>query len=705
MNKNIYILSQIEKAKESQEKRLHLENLELESIPFNYEDVKGLHEIYLTNNLLSSLPSWFSQLESLKRLVLSNNKFQEVPSEVSMMWDLEVLYLNKNEIFNKLRVPTLPPKISKLDISSNNISDIGIIKNKTLKSLNLANNFIKHVTIKDIGLKNLTVLSLSGNQLIEVPDFISKLTNLLSLDLSNNQIGSIPYDIYKLDKLFFFDLSFNKITNIPDTISGATNISRLDLSNNNISLFNKSIFKLPRIKYIELSEKEFIENDTLKISNNPIINPPIEILNQGINATNNYYNELKEDKIECLFEAKLIIVGEAGAGKTTLAKKIIDENYKLDSQEQTTEGIEISYYNFSNSDIDDFKINIWDFGGQEIYNTTHQFFLTKRSLYLLLSDNRAEDTDFNYWLQTIELLSDNSPLLIIQNEKQGRKKQLNIDGIRERFTNVKEVIQSNLLTNENFKKVLKEIKHQVTKLDHIGVELPQTWVQIRKQLEFHIDKNFITAQDYFDICKANNLNDQDKSLFLSDYLHDLGVFLHFKDNPVLKNILILNNSWATDAVYKVLDSEIANTKKGIFNKSDLRTIWDDSKYDNMHDELLELMIKFELCYKIDGLDEYIVPQILPANQPYYVWNASKNIIVRYVYGFMPKGIITRLIVRLHRYIISQDLVWNKGVLLKRENAEAKVVENYSSNNQEIEIRINGENRYTLLAILLIRELS
>ncbi|WP_347242416.1 hypothetical protein [Nostoc sp. FACHB-888] len=28
----------------------------------------------------------------------------------------------------------------------------------------------------------------------------------------------------------------------------------------------------------------------------------------------------------------------------------------------------------------EFRVNIWDFGGQEIYHATHQFFLTRRSL-------------------------------------------------------------------------------------------------------------------------------------------------------------------------------------------------------------------------------------------------------------------------------------------------------------------------------------
>ena len=34
---------------------------------------------------------------------------------------------------------------------------------------------------------------------------------------------------------------------------------------------------------------------------------------------------------------------------------------------------------------------MWDFGGQEIYHATHQFFLTRRSLYVLVDDTRKDD--------------------------------------------------------------------------------------------------------------------------------------------------------------------------------------------------------------------------------------------------------------------------------------------------------------------------
>ena len=59
------------------------------------------------------------------------------------------------------------------------------------------------------------------------------------------------------------------------------------------------------------------------------------------------------------------------------------------------------------------RINIWDFGGQEIMHSTHQFFLTKRSLYLLVLNGRQghEDADAEYWLSLIESFGEDSAVI------------------------------------------------------------------------------------------------------------------------------------------------------------------------------------------------------------------------------------------------------------------------------------------------------
>lgn len=53
---------------------------------------------------------------------------------------------------------------------------------------------------------------------------------------------------------------------------------------------------------------------------------------------------------------------------------------------------------------DEVRLNTWDFGGQEIMHATHQFFLTQRSLYVLVLNGRegGEEEDAEKWLKLIE---------------------------------------------------------------------------------------------------------------------------------------------------------------------------------------------------------------------------------------------------------------------------------------------------------------
>ena len=66
-----------------------------------------------------------------------------------------------------------------------------------------------------------------------------------------------------------------------------------------------------------------------------------------------------------------------------MVKKIETETDELQSDEKSTQGIDVIHWDFPLPDGHNFRLNIWDFGGQEIYHQPHQFFLTERSLYAL----------------------------------------------------------------------------------------------------------------------------------------------------------------------------------------------------------------------------------------------------------------------------------------------------------------------------------
>lgn len=182
---------------------------------------------------------------------------------------------------------------------------------------------------------------------------------------------------------------------------------------------------------------------------------------------------------------------------------------------------------------------------------------------------------------------------------------------------------------------------------------------------------------------------------LSNYLHDLGVCLHFQDDPILNNTVILKPKWGTDAVYKVLDNKQVINNSGKFTWQDLQNIWQEEQYATKQGELLQLMINFKLCYEIpNNPKNYVAPQLLTKKQPTYNWDETNNIILRYTYEFIPKGIITQFIVAIHQLIDGQKYVWESGVILSREQTKAEVIEYYDK--REIKIRVSGLHKRDLL---------
>ncbi|MGK7893497.1 MAG: COR domain-containing protein [Xenococcus sp. (in: cyanobacteria)] len=647
--------------------KLDLSEIKISSLPEFIGNLTNLKELGLSSNQLSSLPKSLGNLTSLIELRLSGNQLSSLPESFGNLTNLTKLYLSGN-------------KLSSLPNFLGNFAN--------LTELDISNNKLSRLPESFGNLSNLTTLVLLENQLSSLPDSFSNLSNLDRLLFSNNQLSDLPTSITKLTNLTSLSLDNNLLSSLPESISNLTDLTLLLLRGNQLSSLPESIGNLTNLQ-------------DLYLTGNPLINPPIEVANKGIKAIREYFRQQKEVGTDRIYEAKLLIVGEPGAGKTSLAKKIKNPEYQLVENEKSTEGIDVIKWSFPLPDKElDFQVNIWDFGGQEIYHATHQFFLSKRSLYTLVADTRKENTDFYYWLNVVELLSDNSPMLIIKNEKQDRQREINETALRGQFSNLEKTLATNLATNRGLDEILTDIKHYIQKLPLVGQTLPKTWVKVRQALE-NDNRNYISLQEYLDICEINGFTQFKDKLQLSGYLHDLGVCLHFQDEEdyLLYKTVILQPEWGTDAVYKVLDNKEVANNKGHFTRGDLKNIWNEEKYSSMRGELLELMKKFQLCYEIpDSKDTFIAPQLLSDKQPDYDWNKSSNLILRYTYpDFMPKGIITRFIVIMHQYIDQQKYVWKTGVILNKDNTKAEVIEYYGK--REIRIRVVGQNKRNFLTIV------
>lgn len=229
--------------------------------------------------------------------------------------------------------------------------------------------------------------------------------NIIGLNLYNVKISDVSplRELTALTYLYLFD---NQITDVSPLLD-LKNLRRLVLTDNHISQLPPEFLQLG----MEIKWKDDIGSGIF-LKDNPLETPPVEIVKQGTSAVRNYFTQLEKAQVR-LPHAKLLIVGNGEVGKTTLMKKLKDNNLKVEiGKEETTHGINIVPWelkcSFAPGDSAPIKIHFWDFGGQDIYHATHQFFLTKRSLYLFVWEARKEEESrsFDYWRNFIIVYSE-----------------------------------------------------------------------------------------------------------------------------------------------------------------------------------------------------------------------------------------------------------------------------------------------------------
>jgi len=260
-------------------------------------------------------------------------------------------------------------------------------------------------------------------------------------------------------------------------------------------------------------------------------------------------------------------------------------------------------------------VNVWDFGGQEIYFATHQFFLTRRSVYVLVADTRHQHTDFYNWLRMQETFGLESPVLLVKNRNRQHGNDFtiqNLPQLQERFPNLREVIEVDLdevPSPNSWADLLRHLEDYLLGLDHIGQPRPRTWVEVRKAIDRN-SRDVISWPEFVALCREQEMKRDENIVQLGDYLHNLGDILHFRQDPVLRNLVILKPEWGLDAVYKVLDNKKIIEQQGKFNWDDLYHLWRAPRYRGYELQLLRLMENFQLCYPLEGVPgTYIAPQL------------------------------------------------------------------------------------------------
>jgi small GTP-binding protein len=608
-------------------------------------------ELYLSWNQLKTLPAEIGKLKNLTRLILSRNQLKTLPAEIGKLKTLTVLNLSGNQL------TSLPAGIGEL---------------KNLTRLNLSENQLTSLPAGIGELKNLTRLVLSKNQLTSLPAGIVELKNLTSLDLSWNQLKRLPAEIVKLKNLTGLDLSWNQLKRLPAEIVKLTNLTKLDLSWNQLKRLPAEIVELKNLT-------------ELGLFGNPLEFPPQDITNKGIKAIRSYFKSLEGEK-QPLNEVKVLLVGNGGAGKTSLVKQVLSE--KFDKHEPQTHGI-----NLRDWKVEDIHVHFWDFGGQEIMHATHQFFLSKRSLYILVLDGRRDEKT-EYWLKHIESFGGGSPILVVLNKiDENLSFEVNRKFLQEKYKGIKGFYRVSCADGQGIKDFTEALSKALADVELIETTWATSWFNVKTQLEA-MTENFISIDEYEEMCTNEEITEKTGQDTLVDFLNDLGVILHFKDFELL-DTHVLEPKWVTNAVYRIINSKKLAACNGVLKLDLLDEILKkeaDSDYyypSGKNKYIIDLMKKFELCYEIDK-ETVLLPDLLEVQEPEFDFDYGAALKFVIDYDFLPRSVMPRFIVHLHRDI--KSVQWRTGVVLEDEAFHSTAVIKADEENKKIYIYVDGEQK-------------
>jgi internalin A len=394
-------------------------------------------------------------------------------------------------------------------------------------------------------------------------------------------------------------------------------------------------------------------------------------------------------------------VGRGAVGKTSIVQRLVDNQF--DPNEKKTEGIQITEWPLRLHGHEDVRLHIWDFGGQEIMHATHQFFLTQRSLYLLVLNGRegGEDVDADYWLKLITSFGGDSPVIVVLNKIKEHPFDLNRRALQQKYPFIRDFVKTDCADGTGISALRTAIERETDRLEHLRDAFPASWFTIKDQLA-KMQKNYLSFDEYCAICAERGEVDAKAQEDLAGYLHTLGIVLNYKDDPRLQDTHILNPHWVTNGIYKILNANKLEQQQGEIRLRELSEILATSDYPvRMRRFILDLMKQFELCFSFpDNETHYLIPELLDKQEPLEAaaFTSETCLHFQYHYPVLPEGLLPRFIVRTH--VLSEGLRrWRTGVILAFEGCSALVKADVQDKKVFIAVTGPAAARRRLLAVI------
>ena len=531
---------------------LILSHTQLTALPETFGNLTQLQTLDLSDNELMALPEWLGQLMQLQSLDLSGNELTALPETFGNLTQLQTLDLSHNEL------TALPESLGELrqlqtlNLSNNELTALpeSLGELTQLQSLTLSSNKLTTLPESLGELRQLQTLNLYGNQLTVLPESLGNLQKLRELWIGNgpsgNPIIEVPAFVRRLKNLHILDVSRSEVTSIPEWISELHFLNRLYLNPSLVSDLPASLVNLENLVIVAL------EGSPL----NPELAASYE---QGLDTLKAYLHVRFEGEI-VLNEAKLILVGEGGVGKTSLLAALREEEWVEDRE--TTHGVEVKVQSLVVTDPDsstEITLNGWDFGGQNIYRHTHQLFFTAPAVYLAVWEPRRgpEQCRVDEWIKMIkhraydEKRPNQRPRILVVATHGGPKERLDhIDeqALRDEFGDlIAGFYHVDSKTGFGLDKLTDAIAHTAASIRQVGRSVPESWKIVLEALRKRSRKDpYLTYKQYKSLCNRQKITNELADIYAIVF-NELGHVIHYQNDATLQDIVILKPDYLTKA--------------------------------------------------------------------------------------------------------------------------------------------------------------